>query len=59
VSVTTDARQFFTERHDTYARFIRIMRYPQGLRAFFLASPLVRSGLRVLDAGCGTGSCCS
>jgi len=32
------------------------MRYPQGLRAFFLGSPLVRSGLRILDAGCGTGA---
>ena len=29
--------------------------YPQGLRAYFLASPLLQSGLRVLDAGCGTG----
>jgi len=32
------------------------MLYPQGLRAFFLASPLLRPGLRVLDAGCGTGA---
>ena len=56
MSVTADARQLFTERHDTYARFIRAMRYPQGLRAYFLASPLLRPGLRVLDAGCGTGA---
>jgi cyclopropane fatty-acyl-phospholipid synthase-like methyltransferase len=32
------------------------MRYPQGLRAFLQASPLLRSGLRVLDAGCGAGA---
>ncbi|MEX2204957.1 MAG: class I SAM-dependent methyltransferase [Myxococcota bacterium] len=32
------------------------MRYPQGLRAFFVASPLLAEGLRVLDAGCGTGA---
>ena len=30
-------------------------RYPQAIRAYFLASPLLRSDLRVLDAGCGTG----
>lgn len=54
--VTADARQFFTERHHTYARFIRTVRYPQGLRAYFLASPLLRPGLRVLDAGCGAGA---
>jgi len=31
------------------------VRYPQGLRAFFMTWPLLREGLRVLDAGCGTG----
>ena len=56
MNATPDARRFFTDRHATYARFIRAMRYPQGLRAFFLGSPLVRSGLRILDAGCGTGA---
>ena len=55
MTVTADPRRFFTERHDLYARFIRAMLYPQGLRAFFLASPALRPGLRVLDAGCGTG----
>ena len=50
-----DPRRLFTEKHDTYARFIRLVRYPQGLQAFFVHSPLLRSGLRVLDAGCGTG----
>ena len=54
--MTPDARRFFTAKHDTYARFIRLMRYPQGLRAFWLGSPLLRSGLRVLEAGCGTGA---
>jgi len=56
LNATPDARRFFTDRHATYARFIRAVRYPQGLRAFFLGSPLVRSGLRILDAGCGTGA---
>jgi len=57
MSATADARQLFTDRHDTYTRFIRAVRYPQGLRSYFLASPLLRPGsLRVLDAGCGTGA---
>ena len=55
MSLTADARALFTDRHATYARFIRAMRYPQGLRAFFRAWPALRDGLRVLDAGCGTG----
>jgi len=55
LGLTPDPRRLFTERHGSYARFIRLVRYPQGLRAFFLRSPLLRAGLRVLDAGCGTG----
>jgi SAM-dependent methyltransferase len=55
MSVTSDPQQLFTNRRDAYARFIRLVRYPQGLRDFFLASPLLRADLRVLDAGCGTG----
>lgn len=56
MAVTADARGFFSDRHAVYARFIRAMRYPQGLRAFFKHSPLVRPNLRILDAGCGTGA---
>jgi SAM-dependent methyltransferase len=54
-NATSDARRFFTDRHATYARFIRAMRYPQGVRAFFQSSALLRPQLRALDAGCGTG----
>lgn len=56
MSVTADARRLFTDRHDAYVRFIRAVRYPQGLRSYFLASPVLRPGLRVLDAGCGAGA---
>jgi 2-polyprenyl-3-methyl-5-hydroxy-6-metoxy-1,4-benzoquinol methylase len=56
MSVAAEPERFFTERHEIYARFIRCMRYPQGLRAVFLDSLLLRSGLRILDAGCGTGA---
>src|SRR5439155_12294833 len=56
MSLTADARQLFTRRPDVYARFIRAVRYPQGLRAFWRASPLLRPGLRILEAGCGTGA---
>ena len=56
MSVTADARVLFTERHASYVRFIRAVRYPQGLRAYFLRSPLLRPGVRVLEAGCGSGA---
>ena len=50
-----DLVRLFTRRTDSYARFIRVVLYAQGIRAHFLRSPHLRSGLRVLDAGCGTG----
>jgi len=52
----SDAVALFSEKHAAYARFIALVLYSQGLRAFFLRSPLLRSGMRVLDAGCGTGA---
>jgi len=56
VTLSADARQLFTDRPDLYVRFIRAMRYPEGLRAFWATSPLLRPGFRVLEAGCGTGA---
>jgi len=52
---SSDPVQLFSNRTSSYVRFIRFVRYPQGLRAYFLRSSLLRSGLRILDAGCGTG----
>jgi SAM-dependent methyltransferase len=53
--LTDDAVELYTQRGRSYVRFVNLLRYPRGIRAFFRASPLLRSGLRVLDAGCGTG----
>lgn len=53
---TSDVVRFFTAQHAVYDRFIHWVGYPQGLRAFLEHSHLLRSGLRVLDAGCGTGA---
>lgn len=50
-----DFIRLFTRRADSYARFIRVMLYAQGIRAYFLRVPGLLPGLRVLDAGCGTG----
>lgn len=55
VSLTDDPVRLFTERGHSYVRFIQTSGYPQGLRSYFMTSPLLRSGIRVLDAGCGNG----
>ena len=52
----SSALALFSRRADSYARFIRLVLYPQGIRSYFLHAPFLRSGLRVLDAGCGTGA---
>ncbi len=50
------AVDLFSRRADSYARFIRFVRYSQGIRSYFLRSALLRPHLRILDAGCGTGA---
>jgi ubiquinone/menaquinone biosynthesis C-methylase UbiE len=56
IATATDPARLFTNRTDSYARLIRLVGYQQGLRSYFLRSTPLRSGLRVLDAGCGTGA---
>lgn len=51
----SEVQEFFSTRTETYSSFISAFRYPQGIRALLQASGLLRPGLRVLDAGCGTG----
>ena len=55
VSLTDNPVQLFTERGHSYVRFIHSSGYSLGLRSYFIASPLLRSGIRILDAGCGSG----
>jgi ubiquinone/menaquinone biosynthesis C-methylase UbiE len=50
-----DPASLYTERGESYLRFIRLMLYPRGIRAFFRRSGFLRRNLTFLDAGCGTG----
>jgi ubiquinone/menaquinone biosynthesis C-methylase UbiE len=52
---TADPARLYTDRIRSYERFVRLGGYPFGLRAFFERYPGLRSDLRILDAGCGTG----
>ena len=51
----TDIPELYSQYADAYQRFVRSLGYPKGLRAAFLKSPALTPGMRILDAGCGTG----
>ena len=51
----SEVQEFFSTRIETYNSFISTFGYPQGIRALLQASDLLHPGLRVLDAGCGSG----
>jgi SAM-dependent methyltransferase len=51
-----DVKQLYTEKIDTYLSFNSFFRSAQALQAFFESYDLLRSDLRILDAGCGTGT---
>ena len=53
--MNNNTKSLYSKKVDTYALFVSTFFYPQGLRAFFKTSVLLRDNLRVLDAGCGTG----
>lgn len=55
MALKTDPLRLYSEKSGMYDRFISSVGYPQGLRAYFVNSRLLRPGLRILDAGCGTG----
>ncbi len=50
-----DAPRMYTERAASYHFFVRSVRYPQGLQAYFRSCPALGPDMRVLDAGCGSG----
>lgn len=55
MSPTAEAIQLYTARSRRYLCFVNAVAYPQGIRAYFQQSMHLKSGLHVLDAGCGTG----
>lgn len=50
-----NAKELFSAKAEAYHRYVSLFLYPQGLRAVFTDSGWLREGIRVLDAGCGTG----
>jgi ubiquinone/menaquinone biosynthesis C-methylase UbiE len=48
-------QQLYTTRIDRYSSFTAAFQSRQGIQALLRSSPLLRTGLRVLDAGCGFG----
>lgn len=50
------ALALYARRSGLYEAMIRLLRYPQGLARYFAGASYLRSNLRVLDAGCGTGA---
>ena len=51
-----EVQHLYTTKTEDYNSFISAFRYPQGIRALLQTLDLLRSGLRVLDAGCGFGA---
>lgn len=50
-----DAQTLYTQKVDDYISFVSAFSHQQGIAALLLAQGLLRDGMRVLDAGCGTG----
>jgi ubiquinone/menaquinone biosynthesis C-methylase UbiE len=51
----SEVQALYSTRTKFYNSFISAFLYPQGIRALLQTSDLLRPGLRVLDAGCGSG----
>ncbi len=50
-----DPKAFFTDEAARYDRYVSSFHYAEGIRAYFERAEWLRSGLRILDAGCGSG----
>ncbi len=48
-------QELYTTGIDRYSSFIAVFQSRQGIQALLGNSPVLRAGLRVLDAGCGFG----
>jgi ubiquinone/menaquinone biosynthesis C-methylase UbiE len=48
-------QELYTTGIDRYSSFIAAFRSQQGMQKLLQSLPLIRTGLRVLDAGCGFG----
>ena len=48
-------QKLYTTGIDRYSSLIAAFRSQQGMQELLQSSPLLRTGLRVLDAGCGFG----
>ncbi len=55
VATRPDPKALYGRRAAQYVRFVRMMFYPQGVRAYFDRAEWLHAGMRCLDAGCGTG----
>jgi SAM-dependent methyltransferase len=55
VSPTAEAIQLYTLRSRSYLCFVNALAYPRGIQAYWQKSTLLKPGVSVLDAGCGTG----
>ena len=49
------ARDLYTDRIDSYHRFVSAVRYAPALRAAFGSLEALRSDMKIMDAGCGGG----
>jgi SAM-dependent methyltransferase len=53
--MTRNPKDHFTREAARYDRYVSGFRYGEGIRAFFERAAWLRSDLRILDAGCGSG----
>ena len=49
------ARELYARKADTYVRFVSVFGHQAGIEKLLARSGLLRDGMRILDAGCGTG----
>jgi ubiquinone/menaquinone biosynthesis C-methylase UbiE len=51
-----DVKKLYTDQLDAYLSFDSVFRYSEALEKFFRSYDRLRPGMRILDAGCGTGT---